>query len=253
MRPRMHSELFVALALAGACACGGSEQQAAPPQTAEQANTTTTTSAIQPQSVQPMQAAPPTASDAPMTAPTNPSAPPTITPDTSATMASSGIATNTSASATQPASPLLDDAQITAILYAENNAQIGLAEAAAKESKNARVRELASHVLSDHWTALRDAAAIETKASIARRPTDDSNAVIASGTSAVATLRSAGHDDFDRTYLDAQSNEQHELLNAIDTRLLPQAHNVELKALLRRLRIKVTQHLEAMQSLRDSL
>jgi predicted outer membrane protein len=59
--------------------------------------------------------------------------------------------------------------------------------------------------------------------------------------------------DFDKSFLDTTIKEQQDFLDTLDTHLVPEAQNADLKAMLERSRSKVADDLAAARSIKASL
>lgn len=143
----------------------------------------------------------------------------------------------------------LDDARIAAIVVTANQVDIDAGRLAARTSQHAEVTAFAERMVTDH-TGVNDAAvALVTRLGITPRATDTSRALEAGGTKTRARLATLSGDAFDRAYVAHEAAYHRQVLDAIDTLLIPQAANAELKALLVKVRPAFLAHLEHARSL----
>jgi len=138
----------------------------------------------------------------------------------------------------------LDDAQIGAITEGANSAEIEQAKLARSKSKNQRVLQFASMMISHHQEAQKKQAKL--KLTTADSPLSAQFAEDANRT--LTSLKEKTGPEFDRAYMRAQVEEHQSLLEALNARLLPSVKNAELKAYLEEVRTRVEQHLEAARS-----
>lgn len=135
----------------------------------------------------------------------------------------------------------LNDAQIGAITEGANGAEIEQAKLARSKSKNQKVLQFASMMITHHQEAQKKQAKL--KLSTAESPlsaqlTEDANRTLTS-------LKEKSGGEFDRAYMNAQVDEHQALLDALNSRLLPSVANAELKAYLEEVKTRVEQHLTA--------
>lgn len=138
----------------------------------------------------------------------------------------------------------LSDAQIAAITDGANSAEIEQAKLARSKSKNQKVLQFASMMITHHSEAQKKQAKLNITAAespLSAQMTTDANQVLTS-------LKEKTGSDFDQAYLKSQVDEHQTLLDALNTRLLPSASNPELKAYLQEIKTRVEQHLEAART-----
>jgi putative membrane protein len=234
------------LALAGLMACGGSDQNTPPK--APDSNVTSVTGGTEP--------GPSSMASSPQTTPgqdLNPgpgtSAPSATTPPTT-DMGSSE--TSSAAPASAPATTLTD-AQIAAVVETANKGEIEQAKSALKKSRNARVRQFAQHMVTDHGAAMSDQKTLDQKNGITPQDSDVSDGIKSNGEKVMSQLNSSAGDGFDKAYINAQVDEHQKVLDTLDNKLIPQVQNADLKSLLEKVRAKVAGHLKMAQDVQASL
>jgi putative membrane protein len=247
------SRASLALALAGALACGGGDQQMQP-QTPS--GSTTTTGATPAPLTEP--------TSTPEVAPTSPNTPPPAanpmdtsasTPPTGGTPGGTVTTTGTgmTGSAAQTPMAMLTDGQIAAVVEAANGGEIAQAREALRKAKSDRVKRFAQHMLTDHNSAEASVRSVESKASISPQDNTTSADLKSSGAEILSTLKSSSGADFDQSYIAAQVNEHSQLLNLLDTTLIPSAQNSDLRSTLQSIRTSVASHLNMAKDIQSAL
>lgn len=143
----------------------------------------------------------------------------------------------------------LSDAQIAAITDGANSAEIEQAKLARSKSKNQKVLQFASMMISHHSEAQKKQAKLNiapAESPLSAQMTTDANQVLTS-------LKEKTGSEFDQAYLRSQVDEHQTLLDTLNTRLLPSASNPELKAYLQEIKARVEQHLEAARTAQSNL
>ena len=218
----MISKHVTALSMILACAaaaCGGSD--AAPAQSANDVTTTSTTAPT----AEPMAAPAPAPAPAPEAAPAPAPAP---------------AATYT-------------DAQIAGIVAAVNAGEIDQAKTAQKNAKSAKVKAFASKMIADHTDAMHKENALLKKKKMTSADSDKASSITSDGMQMNASLKAQKGADFDKSYIDMQVKMHQDALNLLDTTLLAQVQDSDMKALLTAIRGKVADHLKAAQDIQSSL
>jgi putative membrane protein len=226
-----------ALGLASLMACGGSDQNT-PPKTPD-STVTSVTGGTEP--------GPSSMASSPETTPGQ-----DLNPAPSAQTATSTTATPSSTPSSTP-DTTLTDAQIAAVVEAANKGEIEQAKTALKKSKNARVRQFAQHMVTDHTGAMNDEKTVDQKNGITPQDNDVSDGIKSNGEKVMSQLGSSDGASFDKAYIDAQVDEHQKVLDALDSKLIPQAQNTDLKSLLAKVRAKVAGHLKMAQDIQASL
>lgn len=145
------------------------------------------------------------------------------------------------------------DPQIAAIVVAANDVDIEGGRLAASKSTNAKVKEFANRMITDHGGVNKAAVALVTKLKVTPEETPVSRQQTESGAQARETLNGKTGVEFDRAYIANEVTYHENLLGAIDKVLLPSVQNAELKGLLEQTRPAVVAHLKHAQELRTSL
>jgi len=147
----------------------------------------------------------------------------------------------------------LTDEQILAVTEAANTAEIDQAKLAQKKSKNGKVKKLAAMILADHQQAKAKQQKLVNKAKLTPADSSASSMVKDGSTATLDKLNAATGADFDTAYVDAQVDGHKKVLDTIDTSLMPDAKNEELKKMLEEIRPKIEGHLKAAEELKTAL
>jgi putative membrane protein len=147
----------------------------------------------------------------------------------------------------------LTDSQIAAIANAANTAEVDEAKLAERKARNPRVKEFARMMIEHHGQAKADLAQLIPRLSMTPNTSQRLAQLQADAASTRTRLETAPAADFDQQYIDSQIEAHRKVLNALDTELIPNAINPELKSQLQSLRPKVQSHLQQAQSIRQTL
>ena len=124
------------------------------------------------------------------------------------------------------------DPQIAHIAYTAGSIDIEAAKLALEKSKNADVVAFANDMLRDHQAVNDQALALVKKLGVTPEDNDTSKGLAAAAEKEKAALAALDGDAFDKAYA-ANEVAYHQTVNgALDTILIPNASNAELKALL---------------------
>jgi len=137
-----------------------------------------------------------------------------------------------------------NDAQIAAIVVSANQVDIDAGNLAVKQSSDAKVREFAQRMVTDHTAVNQSAVELVTKLKVTPEANATSKSLEDGGTQNLAHLRTLKGRDFDKAYIDHEVTYHQQVLSALDTALIPNAKNAELKALLVKVRPAFVAHLE---------
>jgi putative membrane protein len=180
-------------------------------------------------------------------------------PTTSATQTSalettpSNSAASTDRMPSDSSATALSDEQILEITHVANQGEIEQAKLAQSKGKDARVKRLAAMMAKDHTDADMKGIAVEKKENINPAPSPTSTALEDGAKSVARSLKDRTGTDFDVTYLDTQVKEHQEVLDTIDQKLVPNAHNASVKAYLAEVRPKIAMHLKHARDLQKQM
>lgn len=164
----------------------------------------------------------------------------------SSTAANSGSSTSSNQAT---AGQSLSDAEIAGITDAANSGEMEQARLARTKSKNQKVQQYASMMITQHG----DAQKKQSKLNIKTDESAISRRMIENGNQILTDLKAKTGNDFDRAYMDAQVDQHRQVLDTIDNQLLPSAKSSDLRALLEQIRPTIEHHLQMAQQLQQSL
>ncbi len=145
------------------------------------------------------------------------------------------------------------DAQIAAIVVTANQVDIDAGQVAKTQASSADVRGFAQQMITDHSGVNQQAKALVTKLKVTPVGSDTSQALQRGGDANVTALKQLSGPAFDRAYVDHEVAYHQQVIDAMDTTLIPSATNAELKALLVKVRPAFVAHLEHAKHIQASL
>jgi putative membrane protein len=174
--------------------------------------------------------------------------------DTAATdtTAVAAPAPTTPASAPQSGAAV-SDPQIAAIVLAANTVDSTAGEMAKTKASNADVKKFGETMVTDHGGVNKQAVALAGRLNLTPEENPASRQLTQGGEQSRAQLEGLSGAAFDRAYIDHEVEYHQTVLDAIDSTLIPNAQNAELKALLEQVRPAVAAHLEMAKNLQKTL
>jgi putative membrane protein len=142
----------------------------------------------------------------------------------------------------------LDDPTIVAIFDAANTADIETGELAAQRGHSQEVRNLGAMFARDHRMVRQQGRDLAKKLGVTPTPPKDDKSARAQAQT-MALLRSKHGADFDKAYLEHEVAFHKEVLDAVNSTLLPSIQNEELKALVQKVAPAFKAHMMAAQAL----
>ena len=137
----------------------------------------------------------------------------------------------------------INDAQIAAIVVAANQVDIDAGQFAATKTTSNDVKAFANTMVSDHTAVNKSAVDLVTKLKVSPEENDTSRSLTAGGQENLTHLRGLSGKAFDKAYVDHEVAYHEQVITALDTVLIPNAQNAELKALLVKVRPTFEAHL----------
>jgi putative membrane protein len=159
------------------------------------------------------------------------------------------------APAPSPAAPTarLTDANIAAIVVAANNADIAYARLAVARHGDPQVLAFAQRMLTDHGAVNKAATDLVTRLHVTPEENATSLDIRDNAAFKLDALRELTGTDFDKAYIANEVKYHTDLLNEIDTHLIPGATHPDVKALLASTRPAVAAHLAMAEQIRQAL
>jgi len=147
----------------------------------------------------------------------------------------------------------IDDAQIAAIVVTANQVDVDAGKLARQRAGSTEVKAFAEQMVSDHQGVNKQAVALAQKLGLTPKENETSRAIKTGGDKNLATLQTLSGAAFDKAYVDHEVEYHAQVLEAIDTILIPGASNGELKALLVKVRPAFVAHLEHAKQIQGAL
>ena len=148
------------------------------------------------------------------------------------TLIAAGFACALASTATMAEDAKPNDAQIAHIAYTAGQIDIKAAQLALQKSKNKEVRDFAENMVRDHTAVNDQALALVKKLNVTPQDNDTSKALTKQADAKQAELAKLDGAAFDKAYADNEVAYHKTVDKALETVLIPDASNPELKDLL---------------------
>ena len=145
----------------------------------------------------------------------------------------------------------LSDGQIVGVVRALNEGEVEMGEMAKMTAAAQPARDFANMMVMDHSAADQTLSDLSQRLGIVPAESDLSTDMRKKHQAAMDELRRKTGADFDKEYATMMVNGHEQALRIIDDKLLPNAKNAELGALLREIRVKVAEHLSHARQLKE--
>ncbi|MCU1284324.1 MAG: hypothetical protein JWO13_674 [Acidobacteriales bacterium] len=145
------------------------------------------------------------------------------------------------------------DPQIVGIVVAANQIDIDHAKLALAKSKNKEVRELAQQMVTDHTAVQKSVADLGKKLSVTPADSDTSKGLKVQAANTTKKLRSLKGKAFDKAYAENEVGYHKTVIDALNTVLIPNAKNAELKGALTGVLPAFQGHMEHAQKVQSDL
>ncbi len=162
-----------------------------------------------------------------------------------------GLCWITAAVAATPGAP--NDAQIAQIVVTANQVDIDAGNYAKSKAQAADVKGFAQQMVTDHTGVNKAATDLVTKLHVTPEDSATSKSLKQGGDDNLANLHKLSGAAFDRAYVDHEVAYHQAVLDAMDSTLIPDAQNAELKALLVKVRPAFVAHLEHAKHIQAQL
>lgn len=126
----------------------------------------------------------------------------------------------------------LSDAEIASVAVTANQIDIEYAQIAKKKSKNADVIKFAETMAKDHQSVIDQAVALATRLGVTPKDNATTKSFLAQATKTKAILNSKTGRAFNKAYIDNEVAYHTAAIKEVETVLIPDATNSELKSLL---------------------
>jgi len=145
------------------------------------------------------------------------------------------------------------DAQIASIVVTANQVDIDAGTLAAERASRPEVKKFGELMVTDHTGVNKAAVELVTKLKVTPQDNPTSQSLKAGGDKNLANLKTLKGAAFDKAYVDQEVAYHAAVIDAVDMVLIPGASNVELKALLVKVRPAFVAHLEHAKKVQASL
>lgn len=145
------------------------------------------------------------------------------------------------------------DAQIAHIAVTANQIDVDAGKLALTKTQNAEVKKFAELMVKDHSGVNEKAGALASKLKLTPEDNDTSKSLKKGADEATAKLKGLSGAEFDKAYVANEVTYHAAVLGAIDTVLIPNAKNAELKKLLETVRPVIAAHLAHAEGMQKTL
>jgi putative membrane protein len=153
--------------------------------------------------------------------------------------------------ATPPAA--LSDAEIAKITDSVDSAEIEQANVASSRAKHESVKQFAQHMIAQHTASKQKGADLVHKKSVTPVSSTVSGNLQRDGMQMLEKLKASDLAAFDATYIAGQIEEHQQVLQLLNSQLIPSATDADLRALLTDARAMVERHIAAAKTIQQSL
>lgn len=140
--------------------------------------------------------------------------------------------------------PKLSDPEVASVAVMANQIDISYGEVAKEKSKNEEVLKFAETMINDHKAVIAQAAALVKKLGVTPKDNATTQKLLADAEKTKKMLRSKSGKAFDKAYIDNEVAYHKAVISAVETLLIPETENNELKDLLQNVVPALKAHLE---------
>jgi putative membrane protein len=173
--------------------------------------------------------------------------------DQPAAAASQGDEATPSETPIQGENAALNDAQMLQILSTVDTGEIAQAQIAVTKASTPQVRDFASQMIEEHNKAKQKGVLLASQTNITPASSPVSKNLHSKGATTLDKLQSTDPGSFDETYMKAQVKQHQEVLNLLDTQLIPAATNPDVHNHLVTARGMVEMHLTHAKKIQASM
>lgn len=149
--------------------------------------------------------------------------------------------------------PRLSDAEVASVAVVANQIDIDHAKLAKEKSKNAEVLKFAETMASDHKAVIDQAVTLVKKLGVTPKENAVGKQLLSDAAKTEKMLRSKDGEAFDKAYVDSEVAYHVAVISAVESLLIPETENAELKDLLQNVVPALKAHLEHAQMLQKRL
>jgi putative membrane protein len=140
--------------------------------------------------------------------------------------------------------PQLTDPEIASVAVTANQVDIGNADVALAKSKDSSIIQFAQTMKRDHQAVIDQAVALVTKLKVTPKDNAVSQKLLADAAKTKKMLESKSGKAFNKAYIDNEVAYHKAVISVIETVLIPESQNAELKAFLQKVLPAFHAHLE---------
>lgn len=140
--------------------------------------------------------------------------------------------------------PKLTDPEIASVAVTANQIDVDYAAIAQKKSTNKEVLNFAKTMQDDHKAVIEMAVKLVTKLKVTPKTNAVTKSLLEGAEKTSNLLNSKSGKEFDKAYIDNEVAYHEAVISAVETLLIPQAQNAELKGLLEKVLPSLRTHLD---------
>ena len=149
--------------------------------------------------------------------------------------------------------PKLSDAEVASVAVVANQIDIDYAAIATEKSNNKEILNFAKTMADDHAAIIAQAAALAKKLGVTPKDNAVSQKLLSDAESVEKSLNSKSGKAFDKAYIDNEVLYHKAVIGAVETLLIPETENSELKALLTNVLPALKVHLAHAEMVQNKL
>lgn len=139
---------------------------------------------------------------------------------------------STNANAQDKKAPQLTDPEIASVAVTANQIDVDYANIALKKSKSKAIKAFATTMKNDHTNVINMAVALAKKLNVTPQTNDVTKSLLEGQKKIEKEFAAKKGKAFDKAYIDNEVAYHKFAINAVETLLIPESKNAELKALL---------------------
>ena len=169
------------------------------------------------------------------------------------TLGISAIACSIAFSSHAQTQPTLSDPEIASVAVVANQVDIGYAAIAKSKSQDPDILKFAQTMANDHQAVINQAAALVKKLGVTPKDNGVSQKLSSDASKTRKSLNSKTGNAFDKAYIDNEVAYHKAVISTVETVLIPQTKNSELKDLLRNVVPTLKAHLEHAEMVQSKI
>ena len=147
----------------------------------------------------------------------------------------------------------LSDPEVASVAVTANQIDIDYAAIALKKSTNTEVRNFAQTMTNDHKAVIAQAVALATKLNVTPQTNELTKQLLTGAEKTKTELNGKKGKDFDKAYVENEVAYHKAVINAVETVLIPETENAELRSLLQNVLPALRTHLSHAEMLQKMI